>query len=56
MTPRALGKMLVGNIIVTAAARAPNKVAFFCAGTGAGLLSSKSTRGVTDSLTATIGC
>src|ERR1700730_17168830 len=34
MTQRALGKMLVGNIIVTAAARAPNKVAFYCAGTG----------------------
>src|ERR1700722_4006348 len=34
MTQRALGKMLVGSIIVTAAARAPNKVAFYCAGTG----------------------
>lgn len=34
MTQRALGKMLVGNIIVTAAARVPHKVAFFCAGTG----------------------
>jgi acyl-CoA synthetase (AMP-forming)/AMP-acid ligase II len=34
MTQRSLGKMLVGNIIVTAAARAPDKIAFYCAGTG----------------------
>jgi acyl-CoA synthetase (AMP-forming)/AMP-acid ligase II len=34
MTQGALGKMLVGNIISTAAARAPDKVAFYCAGTG----------------------
>lgn len=34
MPPRALGKMLVGNIIATAAARAPDKLAFYCAGTG----------------------
>ena len=34
MPQRALGKMVVGNIIATAAARAPDKLAFFCAGTG----------------------
>lgn len=34
MTQRALGKMLVGNIIATAAARTPDRVAFYCAGTG----------------------
>jgi fatty-acyl-CoA synthase len=34
MPQSALGKMLVGNIIVTAAARAPDKLAFYCAGTG----------------------
>lgn len=34
MPRRALGKMLVGNIIATAAARAPGKLAFYCAGTG----------------------
>lgn len=34
MPQRALGKMLVGNIIATAAARAPDKLAFYCAGTG----------------------
>ena len=31
---RALGKMLVGNIIVTAAARTPHQLAFICSGTG----------------------
>jgi hypothetical protein len=30
----ALGKMLVWNIIATAAARAPDKLAFYCAGAG----------------------
>jgi fatty-acyl-CoA synthase len=34
MLKRALGKMLVGNMIVTAAARAPDQLAFYCAGTG----------------------
>src|ERR1700677_2278042 len=34
MPQRALGKMLVGNIIATAAARTPDKLAFYCAGTG----------------------
>jgi fatty-acyl-CoA synthase len=34
MGPRALGKMLVGNMIVTAAARTPNHLAFYCSGTG----------------------
>jgi fatty-acyl-CoA synthase len=34
MSQRALGKMLVGNMIATAAARAPDKLAFYCAGTG----------------------
>jgi acyl-CoA synthetase (AMP-forming)/AMP-acid ligase II len=34
MPQRALGKMLVGNIIATAAARVPEKVAFCCAATG----------------------
>src|ERR1700760_1910831 len=31
---RSLGKMIVGNIIVTAATRAPDQLAFFCSGTG----------------------
>ena len=34
MAQCALGKMLVGNIIATAAARVPDKLAFYCAGTG----------------------
>ena len=34
MSARALGKMLVGNIIATAAARYPDRQAFFCAATG----------------------
>jgi fatty-acyl-CoA synthase len=34
MGERALGRMLVGNMIVTAAARTPDAVAFCCAGTG----------------------
>lgn len=34
MSNRALGKMLVGNIIQTAAARAPDKLAFYCPETG----------------------
>jgi acyl-CoA synthetase (AMP-forming)/AMP-acid ligase II len=34
MPQRALGKMLVGNVIATAAARAPDKLAFYCASTG----------------------
>ena len=34
MSQRALGKLLIGNIIVTAAARVPDKLAFLCASTG----------------------
>ncbi len=34
MPVRALGKMVVGNVIVTAATRTPDQLAFFCAGTG----------------------
>ena len=34
MNNRALGKMLVSNILVTAATRAPDNLAFHCAGTG----------------------
>src|SRR5580704_6991188 len=34
MPQSALGKMLVGNIIVTAAARVPDKLAYYCATTG----------------------
>jgi len=34
MSERALGQMLVGNMIVTAAARFPDKTAFVCTGTG----------------------
>ena len=34
MGERALGKMVVGNMIVTAAARAPHSTSFVCSGTG----------------------
>jgi fatty-acyl-CoA synthase len=34
MPQSALGKMLVGNVIVTAAARVPDKLAYYCATTG----------------------
>ena len=33
MTERALGKMLVGNLIATAAIRYPNQEAFYCTST-----------------------